>query len=65
MADADRGAVRLELAEELGELRLARAEGGHAAGLDVAGVVDRLRQLGSQEDIWRAIREFFKEQARE
>src|SRR5688572_6622563 len=48
MAHAHRGAVRLELAEELGKLRLARAEGGHAAGLDVAGVVDPLRQLGEQ-----------------
>ena len=36
-------AVRLQLAEQLGELRLARAEGGDAAGLDVAGVVDGLR----------------------
>src|SRR5688572_12705521 len=39
MAGADRLAGGLELGEDLGELRLARAEGGDAAGLDVAGVV--------------------------
>src|SRR5688572_17577487 len=48
MAHSHRRAVGLELAEQLGELRLAGAEGGHAAGLDVAGVVDHLRELGEQ-----------------
>src|SRR5262245_44097117 len=40
VAGADRTAGRLQLGEDLGELRLARAEGSDAAGLDVAGVVD-------------------------
>src|SRR5947208_10239347 len=39
VAGADRAAGRLQLGEDLGELRLARPEGGEAAGLDVAGVV--------------------------
>src|SRR6185436_6067566 len=39
VAGADRGAAGLELGEELGELRLARPEGGDTAGLDVAGIV--------------------------
>src|SRR5678815_2009193 len=39
VAGADRTAAGLELGEDLGELRLARPEGGDAAGLDVAGVV--------------------------
>ena len=40
--------LRLQLAEHLGELGLARAEGGDAAGLDVAGVVD-LRRASSPQ----------------
>src|SRR6185503_12305659 len=39
VAGADRRAAGPELGEDLGELRLARPEGGDAAGLDVAGVV--------------------------
>src|SRR3954471_24430709 len=47
-AHADRQAFRLELGEELGELRFARPEGGDAAGLDVAGVVELRRELGER-----------------
>src|SRR5688500_2085746 len=48
MAHADGGAARLELVEELGELCLARTESGDPAGLDVAGVIDALRELREQ-----------------
>src|SRR5207247_1936523 len=40
VAGADGMAAGFQLGEDLGELRLARAEGGEAAGLDVPGVVD-------------------------
>src|SRR5258706_5719571 len=39
VARADRQPERLQLGEKLRELRLARAESGDAAGLDIAGVV--------------------------
>src|SRR6266508_4361996 len=48
VAGADRLAGGLELGEHLGELRLARAEGGDAAGLDIAGVVDLRGDLAEQ-----------------
>jgi uncharacterized protein len=35
------------------------------AELKAQGAPVGVSQLGSQDDIWRAIREFFKEQARE
>src|SRR5688500_827428 len=44
VAHADRAALRFQLAEDLGKLRLARPEGGDPAGLDVAGVVDQARE---------------------
>src|SRR5258707_3223995 len=43
VAGADGIAPGFQLGEDLGELRLARAEGGDAAGLDVAGIVDLRR----------------------
>src|SRR5262245_41472742 len=49
MAGADRPPGGLQLGEDLGELRLARAEGGDAAGLDVARVV-HLRGDVAQRD---------------
>src|SRR5688572_17970192 len=48
VAHPDRRAAGLELAEDLGELGLARAEGGDAAGLDVAGIVHEARELGQR-----------------
>src|SRR5436190_9342784 len=48
VADADRQAGALQLREHLGELRVARPEGGDAAGLDVAGVVDLPRDVGER-----------------
>ena len=48
VAGADRQARALELGEDLGELRVARPEGGDAAGLDVAGVVHLPRDLGER-----------------
>src|SRR5688572_13698789 len=48
VAHADRAAFRFQLAEDLGELRLARPEGGDPAGLDVAGVVDQARELAER-----------------
>src|SRR5690348_11283259 len=47
-AGADGHAARFELGEDLGELRVARAEGGDAAGLDVARVVGRPGDLGER-----------------
>src|SRR5882672_11892253 len=40
VAGADRRAAGFQLGKDLGELGLARTEGGEAAGLDVAGVID-------------------------
>src|ERR1700741_2026957 len=48
VADADRGAEAFQLAEHLGELRLARAEGADAAGLAVAGIIQEARQLAQR-----------------
>src|SRR5262245_4160694 len=45
VAHAHGVAAALQLAEDLGELGLARPEGGDAAGLAVAGVVQQRRQL--------------------
>src|ERR1700682_6305256 len=46
VAGADRQPAALELGEDLCELRVARPEGGDAAGLDIAGVVHLARDLG-------------------
>src|ERR1041385_9134251 len=48
VAGADRPSRGLQLGEDLGELRLARPEGGDAAGLDIAGVVDLRGDLAEQ-----------------
>src|SRR5688500_4886208 len=42
---ADRQLAAFQLGEQLGELRLARPEGGDAAGLDVTDVVGEARDL--------------------
>src|SRR3989475_12049171 len=47
-ARADAPPFRLHLAEDLGELRLARPVGGAAAGLDVAGVIDLPGEVGEE-----------------
>src|SRR5260221_571738 len=48
VAGADREPAALELGEDLGELRVARGEGGDAAGLAVAAVVHLLGDLGER-----------------
>src|SRR5512134_238221 len=48
VADAHRVALRLQLAEKLRELRLARAEGRDAAGLHVSRVVEQPRELAER-----------------
>src|SRR2546423_15379420 len=48
VAGADREPGALQLGEALGELRVARAEGGDAAGLAIAGVVYLGGDLGER-----------------
>src|SRR5256885_5430799 len=48
VAGADREPRALQLGEDLGELRVARAEGGDAAGLAIAGVVHLGGDLGER-----------------
>src|SRR5258708_40162574 len=48
VAGADRGPAGLEVGEDSGELRVAGAEGGDAAGLAVAAVVHLLGDLGER-----------------
>src|SRR6476659_6042931 len=48
VAGAHRQAAALDLGEDLGELRVARPEARHAAGLDVAGVVHLPRDVGER-----------------
>src|SRR5690349_965304 len=48
VAGTHRQARALELAEDLGELRVARSEARDAAGLDVAGIVHLPRDVGKR-----------------
>src|SRR3954466_1703840 len=48
VARADGNAGALQLGKDFGELRVARAEGGDAAGLDVAGIVHLPRDVGER-----------------